>query len=77
MARARGVSVRSITLFALGGVATMETPPPDAKTEFWIAAAGPLASVAIGMGCYAMAASLGWSRRDDGAHRERTVAASG
>ena len=61
VARARGVSVRSITLFALGGVATMETPAPDAKTEFWIAVAGPIASVAIGMGCYALAALLGWS----------------
>jgi Zn-dependent protease/predicted transcriptional regulator len=61
VARARGVSVRSITLFALGGVATMETPAPDAKTEFWVAAAGPMASVAIGLGCYALAASLGWS----------------
>lgn len=61
VARARGVSVRSITLFALGGVATMDNPSPDAKTEFWIAIAGPLASFAIGLGCYALAASLGWS----------------
>jgi Zn-dependent protease/predicted transcriptional regulator len=65
VARARGVSVRSITLFALGGVATMETPPPDAKTEFWIAVAGPIASVVVGVGCYALAASLGWSPRAD------------
>ncbi|MBP7778847.1 MAG: site-2 protease family protein [Acidobacteria bacterium] len=61
VARARGVSVRSITLFALGGVATMENPSPDAKTEFWIAIAGPLASIAIGLGCYGLAASLGWA----------------
>lgn len=66
VARARGVSVRSITLFALGGVATMENPSPDAKTEFWVAAAGPIASVAIGLGCYALAASLGWSPQADG-----------
>jgi Zn-dependent protease/predicted transcriptional regulator len=65
VARARGVSVRSITLFALGGVATMESPSPDAKTEFWVAAAGPMASVAIGLGCYALAASLGWSPSAD------------
>lgn len=65
VARARGVSVRSITLFALGGVATMEDPSPNAKTEFWVAAAGPMASVAIGLGCYALAASLGWSPRAD------------
>ncbi len=61
VARARGVSVRSITLFALGGVATMDNPSPDAKTEFWIAIAGPLASIAIGLGCYGLAASLGWT----------------
>lgn len=65
VARARGVIVRSITLFALGGVATMENPAPDAKTEFWVAAAGPIASVVIGAGCYALAASLGWSPRAD------------
>ncbi|MEO5819094.1 MAG: site-2 protease family protein [Vicinamibacteraceae bacterium] len=65
MARARGVPARSITLFALGGVATMEIPAPDAKTEFWIAAAGPVASVAIGLGCYAAAASLGWSPQSE------------
>lgn len=65
VARARGVGVRAITLFALGGVATMETPSPDARTEFWVAAAGPMASVAIGLGCYALAASLGWSPQAD------------
>lgn len=65
VARARGVSVRSITLFALGGVATMENPSPDAKTEFWIAVAGPIASVVIGLGCYALAVSLGWSPQAD------------
>lgn len=64
-ARARGVSVRSITLFALGGIATMETPSPDAKAEFWMAAAGPLASIVIGLACYALAASLGWSPLGD------------
>ena len=65
VARARGVSVRSITLFALGGVATMETPSPDARTEFWIAVAGPIASVVIGLGCYALAVTLGWSPQAD------------
>lgn len=65
VARARGVTVRSITLFALGGVATMDTPSPDARTEFWVAVAGPIASVAIGLACYALAASLGWSPQAD------------
>jgi Zn-dependent protease/CBS domain-containing protein len=65
VARARGVPVRSITLFALGGVATMDKPAPDARTEFWVAVAGPLASVAIGLGCYVLAASLGWAPQAD------------
>ena len=65
VARSRGVSVRSITLFALGGVATMEYPAPDAKTVFWIAVAGPIASVVIGLGCYALAVSLGWAPQAD------------
>jgi len=65
VARARAVSVRSITLFALGGVATMENPAPDARTEFWIAVAGPIASIVIGLGCYALAVSLGWSPQAD------------
>ncbi len=63
--RARAVPARSITLFALGGVATMETAAPDARTEFWIAVAGPLASIAIGLGCYGLAASLGWSPQSE------------
>ncbi|MEQ1728460.1 MAG: site-2 protease family protein [Vicinamibacterales bacterium] len=74
VARARGVSVRSITLFALGGVATMENPSPDARTEFWVAAAGPIASVAIGLGCYGLAASLGWSLQ---AHSGPSIAVLG
>lgn len=61
VARAHGVAVRSITLFALGGVATMDNPSPDARTEFRVAAAGPVASIAIGVGCYALAWALGWS----------------
>lgn len=65
VARARGVSVRSITLFALGGVATLDRQAPDAKTEFWIAIAGPLVSIAVGLACYALAASLGWSPDSD------------
>lgn len=65
VARVRGIPVRSITLFALGGVATMEKPAPDATTEFWVAVAGPLASVAIGLGCYGLAASLGWAPQAD------------
>ncbi len=61
MAQARGLPVRSITLFALGGVAQMDKPAADAKTEIWVAIVGPLTSLAIGVGCFVMAAALGWS----------------
>src|SRR5271157_2882517 len=51
VAESRGLPVRSITLFALGGVSQIEKDPSDAKTEFWMAIVGPLTSVAIGVAC--------------------------
>jgi Zn-dependent protease/CBS domain-containing protein len=60
VAQARGLKVKSITLFALGGVSQIEDDPTDAKTEFWVAIAGPVASLVIGFGCVAVAAGLGW-----------------
>jgi hypothetical protein len=36
------------TVFIFGGVAEMGDEPPNAKTEFLIAIAGPLSSIAIG-----------------------------
>jgi Zn-dependent protease/predicted transcriptional regulator len=60
VALSRGLPVRSITLFALGGVAQIEKEAPDAKTEFWMAIVGPIASAAIGVGCLAGAWALGW-----------------
>jgi Zn-dependent protease len=36
VARLRGLPVRSITLFALGGVAQIGKEAADAKTEFWM-----------------------------------------
>src|SRR5207244_10286474 len=35
IAKLRGLPVKSITLFALGGVAQIEKDATDAKTEFW------------------------------------------
>ena len=49
-----GVPVRGITLFIFGGVAEMEQEPPDAKTEFLVAIAGPIASVLIAGACYGL-----------------------
>jgi len=48
VAKAKGLRVRAITLFALGGVSQIESEATDAKSEFAIAIAGPLTSVAIG-----------------------------
>jgi Zn-dependent protease/CBS domain-containing protein len=60
VARARGLPVRSITLFALGGVASIEKDAADAKTEFWMGIAGPLTSAGIGALCTGLAVALGW-----------------
>jgi Zn-dependent protease len=60
VAQARGLKVKAITLFALGGVSQIEGDATGAKTEFWVAIAGPIASLIIGFGCIAVAAALGW-----------------
>jgi Zn-dependent protease/CBS domain-containing protein len=62
VAQARGLKVKAITLFALGGVSQIEGDATDAKTEFWVAIAGPIASLIIGFGCLAIAVGLGWQR---------------
>lgn len=61
VAKARGVPVHSITLFALGGVAQIEKDAADAKTEFWMGIVGPIASMLIGLLCLAIAWLLGWT----------------
>lgn len=48
LAKSRGLRVREITLFALGGVSQIESEASDAKSEFWIAIVGPLTSLVIG-----------------------------
>lgn len=48
VARGFRMPVSSITLFLLGGVANLAKEPPSAKAEFLMAAAGPLASLALG-----------------------------
>jgi DNA topoisomerase I len=55
-----GSPVRSITLFALGGVAAIEKDAADAKTEFWMSIACPLTSIGIGALCTGLAMALGF-----------------
>jgi Zn-dependent protease/CBS domain-containing protein len=47
-----GYEIDSITLWLLGGVASFSDFPEDWKHEFWIAVAGPIVSVAVGVACY-------------------------
>jgi Zn-dependent protease len=60
LAKAHGLRVREITLFALGGVSQIESEASDAKSEFWIAIAGPITSVVIGFVVLAIARLAGW-----------------
>jgi Zn-dependent protease/predicted transcriptional regulator len=65
IAKAHGLPVRSITLFALGGVAQIEKEASDAKTEFWMGIAGPITSALIGLMCLGIAAGIGWTPSRD------------
>jgi CBS domain-containing protein len=47
-------------LFAFGDLAHMPQEPPSPKAEFWMAIAGPVTSLAIGIGCLGIARAMGW-----------------
>ena len=51
VARAYGIHVRTITLFALGGVTRIEKQAATPTAEFWMGLAGPVMTAAIGMLC--------------------------
>lgn len=48
-ARRFGVRTESIDLWALGGIAKLDRPAPTPRAEGWIAVAGPLTSLTIGV----------------------------
>lgn len=55
VARRYGIPMRGITLFIFGGVAEMGDEPPNAKSEFLMAIAGPLTSFVISALAFATA----------------------
>lgn len=62
MARRYGLDIEGITLFLFGGVAELSHEPQSAKSEFWIAVAGPAMSLALSLMFFALsliAAPLG------------------
>jgi Zn-dependent protease/predicted transcriptional regulator len=52
VARAFGLPIGGITLFIFGGVAELQDEPKTPRAEFWVAIAGPIASVLIAALCY-------------------------
>ena len=59
VARRHQIPMRGITLFVFGGVAEMGAEPPSARAELRMAAAGPLASIAIALGGMALSDAVG------------------
>lgn len=59
VARANGLKVKGIALFVLGGVSQLEGEPPNPWVEFWMALAGPLTSLLIGLVCGALCLMFG------------------
>jgi len=52
IARKFGLPMKGITLFIFGGVAEMSDQPPSPKAEFFMAIAGPLSSIFLGLGLF-------------------------
>lgn len=58
VAQSRGLPVSTITLYIFGGVSNLTRGPSSPGEEFWIAAAGPLSSIAIGALCIGLHAVI-------------------
>lgn len=52
VARRYGIAIRGITLFIFGGVAEMDGEPENARSEFLMALAGPVASLALALALF-------------------------
>ena len=57
VAQRYGIRVPRIRLFLFGGQAEIEREPPHPRAEFLMAIAGPAFSLALGVGCLALASS--------------------
>jgi Zn-dependent protease/CBS domain-containing protein len=60
MAKSRGMEVKSITLFLLGGISNLESEPEKPQVEFAIAIIGPLSSLALAAVFWGVD-KLGWA----------------
>ena len=58
VARHYGIGIRDITLFVFGGVAAMDDEPPNASSEFWVAIAGPIASMILALSFWLVGGAL-------------------
>lgn len=54
VARQFGFPIKGITLFIFGGVAEMDEEPPSAKSEFYMAIMGPIASFVLAFAFYGL-----------------------
>lgn len=64
MARRRGIGVRKVQMWALGGLAELESEPRRWNDEFAVSLVGPLMSLAIGAAAVATALGLSFAGFD-------------
>ena len=65
MARSRGIPVKSITLFILGGASNLGAEAKNARDEFFVAIVGPATSVTLGALCLLIFSVMSPPRLED------------